>query len=126
MEVARDRAELREVYRRTTALARQVFGNGDVYLERFVPVARHVEVQLLGDGTGTVVHLGERDCSLQRRNQKLVEEAPSPLVPKSVRARLGDLAVAGARHIRPPGGPGVRVDFGYAQGVLPRRGHPRW
>jgi acetyl-CoA carboxylase, biotin carboxylase subunit len=99
IEVARDRPELREVYRRTTAFARQVFGNGDVYLERFVPVARHVEVQLLGDASGTVVHLGERDCSLQRRNQKLVEEAPSPFLPASVRARLGELAVAGARHI---------------------------
>jgi acetyl-CoA carboxylase biotin carboxylase subunit len=99
IEVAPDRAALREVYRRTTAFARQVFGNGDVYIERFVPVARHVEVQLLGDESGTVLHLGERDCSLQRRNQKLVEEAPSPFLPEHLRRRLGEHAVAGARHV---------------------------
>ncbi|MER6830055.1 acetyl-CoA carboxylase biotin carboxylase subunit [Streptosporangium sp. NPDC000563] len=99
IEVARDRAELRDVYRRTTALARRMFGDGDVYIERFVPVARHVEVQLLGDSAGTVVHLGERDCSLQRRNQKLVEEAPSPALSEEARGRLGEYAVAGARHV---------------------------
>ncbi|MFI6497575.1 acetyl/propionyl/methylcrotonyl-CoA carboxylase subunit alpha [Nonomuraea typhae] len=97
--VARDAAELREVYRSTTAFAQQVFGDGSVYVERFVPAARHVEVQLLGDDTGRVIHLGERDCSLQRRNQKLVEEAPSPLLPEEVRRRLGEYAVAGARHV---------------------------
>ncbi|MFI6295230.1 acetyl/propionyl/methylcrotonyl-CoA carboxylase subunit alpha [Nonomuraea sp. NPDC050790] len=97
--VARDLAELREVYRATTALAQQVFGDGSVYVERFVPAARHVEVQLLGDDSGSVIHLGERDCSLQRRNQKLVEEAPSPLLPEDLRRRLGAHAVAGARHV---------------------------
>ncbi|WP_219825272.1 acetyl-CoA carboxylase biotin carboxylase subunit [Nonomuraea typhae] len=97
--LARDAAELREVYRATTAFAQQVFGDGSVYIERFVPAARHVEVQVLGDDTGRVIHLGERDCSLQRRNQKLVEEAPSPLLPEGVRRRLGEYAVAGARHV---------------------------
>ncbi|MFD9946058.1 acetyl/propionyl/methylcrotonyl-CoA carboxylase subunit alpha [Nonomuraea sp. NPDC059023] len=97
--VARDAGELREVYRATTALAQQVFGDGSVYVERFVPAARHVEVQLLGDASGSVIHLGERDCSLQRRNQKLVEEAPSPLLPDDLRRRLGAYAVAGARHV---------------------------
>ncbi|MFI9551636.1 acetyl/propionyl/methylcrotonyl-CoA carboxylase subunit alpha [Nonomuraea endophytica] len=97
--VARDAGELREVYRATTALAQQLFGDGSVYVERFVPAARHVEVQLLGDASGSVIHLGERDCSLQRRNQKLVEEAPSPLLPDDLRHRLGAYAVAGARHV---------------------------
>ncbi|MBB5077121.1 acetyl-CoA carboxylase biotin carboxylase subunit [Nonomuraea endophytica] len=97
--VARDAGELREVYRATTALAQQLFGDGSVYVERFVPAARHVEVQLLGDASGAVIHLGERDCSLQRRNQKLVEEAPSPLLPDDLRHRLGAYAVAGARHV---------------------------
>jgi acetyl-CoA carboxylase biotin carboxylase subunit len=99
IEVAPDRGALSDVYRRTTAFARQAFGNGDVYLERFLPAARHVEVQLLADHTGTVVHLGERDCSLQRRNQKLVEEAPAPGLGAALRARLGDYAVAGARAV---------------------------
>ncbi|GAA3441444.1 acetyl-CoA carboxylase biotin carboxylase subunit [Planomonospora venezuelensis] len=99
IEVAGDRAELQEVYRRTTALARQVFGNGDVYIERYLPAARHVEIQLLCDELGNAVHLGERDCSLQRRNQKLIEEAPSPALPQRLRALLGEYAVAGARSV---------------------------
>ncbi|GAA2689721.1 acetyl-CoA carboxylase biotin carboxylase subunit [Nonomuraea recticatena] len=99
IEVARDRAELREAFRRTTALAQQVFGDGSVYMERFVSAARHVEVQLLGDDSGTVVHLGERDCSLQRRNQKLIEEAPSPLLPEQMREALGAYAVAAAARV---------------------------
>lgn len=99
IEIVPTAADLPEVFRRTTAFARQVFGNADVYLERYVAAARHVEVQLLADSHGAVVHLGERDCSLQRRNQKLVEESPSPLLPADVRARLGDYAVAGARAL---------------------------
>ncbi len=99
IEVARSAAELPEVYRRTTALARQIFGNGDVYVERYLPAARHVEVQILCDHAGNAVHLGERDCSLQRRNQKLVEEAPSPALPPGVRAALGEYAIAGAKAL---------------------------
>ncbi|WP_433429245.1 acetyl-CoA carboxylase biotin carboxylase subunit [Nonomuraea sp. CA-141351] len=99
IELARERGELKEVFRRTTALARQVFGNGEVYLERYVTGARHVEVQLLCDEHGSAVHLGERDCSLQRRNQKLVEEAPSPRLPARLRSKLGEYAVAGARAL---------------------------
>ncbi|GAA3383081.1 acetyl-CoA carboxylase biotin carboxylase subunit [Cryptosporangium minutisporangium] len=92
-------ADLIETFRRTSAFARQVFGNGAVYLERFVSSARHVEVQLLCDEHGTAVHLGERDCSLQRRNQKLVEESPAPALPEEVRAAVGEYAVRAARHL---------------------------
>jgi acetyl-CoA carboxylase biotin carboxylase subunit len=99
IEVAAEPAELAQVYRRTTAYARQIFGNGDVYLERYLPVARHVEVQVLCDGAGHAVHLGERDCSLQRRNQKLVEESPSPGLPADLQRRLGEYAVAAAKHV---------------------------
>ncbi|MFC7621292.1 acetyl/propionyl/methylcrotonyl-CoA carboxylase subunit alpha [Microlunatus sp. GCM10028923] len=99
IQVVHTAAELPESYRRTVALARQIFGNGDVYLERFLPAARHVEVQLLADGHGTAVSLGERDCSLQRRHQKLVEEAPSPGLSDELRADLGRYAVAGAKAI---------------------------
>ncbi|GAA3602526.1 acetyl-CoA carboxylase biotin carboxylase subunit [Nonomuraea rosea] len=97
--VVRSTAELPRVYRETVALARAVFGDGEVYLERYVGRARHVEVQVLGDEVGNVVHLGERDCSLQRRNQKLVEEAPSPGLDERTRSELGEYAVAGARAV---------------------------
>jgi acetyl-CoA carboxylase, biotin carboxylase subunit len=86
-------------FRETGHQAKAIFGNGEVYLERYLPAARHVEVQILADGTGRTVHLGERDCSLQRRNQKLIEEAPSPGLPPGLAERLGEYAVAGARAI---------------------------
>jgi acetyl-CoA carboxylase biotin carboxylase subunit len=99
IEVVHERADLESVYRRTAAYARQSFGNGDLYLERYVTAARHVEVQVLGDAKGAMVHLGERDCSMQRRNQKLIEEAPSARLSARVRVQLGEYAVAGARHL---------------------------
>ena len=77
-----------------TAEALAVFGSGDLYVERYVQAARHVEVQVFGDGTGGVVVLGERDCSVQRRHQKLIEEAPSPVLGASARLALADAARA--------------------------------
>ncbi|MGI5458767.1 urea carboxylase [Streptomyces sp. CA-249302] len=80
--------ELREAFARVTRLARGSFGDGGVFLERYVERARHVEVQVFGDGAGGIAVLGDRDCSLQRRNQKVVEEAPAPGLPARVRAEL--------------------------------------
>ncbi len=97
--VVPERDELPDVFQRTRAHAQQVFGNGALYLERYLRRARHVEVQVLADAEGTTIHLGERDCSVQRRHQKLVEESPSPAVDEALRARLGEAAVQGARSI---------------------------
>ena len=86
--------ELAEHYTSVERTARASFGDARVYLERFVGEARHVEVQIFGDGAGRVVALGERDCSLQRRNQKVIEETPAPGLSPDVRARLHQAAVA--------------------------------
>jgi len=83
-----DEAELRAAYDSVSRLGAQFFRDGGVFLERFVDRARHVEVQILGDGLGRVVALGERDCSLQRRNQKVVEETPAPNLPEATRKAL--------------------------------------
>ena len=85
--------DLHEGFEGVERAARASFGDARVYLERFVAEARHIEVQIFGDGTGRVVALGERDCSLQRRNQKVIEETPAPGLPDAVRARLHAAAV---------------------------------
>lgn len=93
MQLCATPEELAETFARVQRTARASFGDARVYLERFVAKARHVEVQIFGDGKGRVVALGERDCSLQRRNQKVVEETPAPLLPDATRARLHAAAV---------------------------------
>ncbi|GIV59423.1 MAG: acetyl-CoA carboxylase biotin carboxylase subunit [Rhodothermaceae bacterium] len=79
--------------------AEAAFGDGGVYIEKFVTSPRHVEIQVLGDGQGTVIHFGERECSIQRRHQKLVEESPSPIVDEDLRRRMGEAAVRGAEAV---------------------------
>jgi urea carboxylase len=93
MRVCEDADAVREAFASIVRLAGSNFADGGVYLERFVRRARHIEVQIFGDGEGRVVALGERDCSLQRRNQKVMEEAPAPHLPASTRASLRDAAL---------------------------------
>ncbi|OHB33755.1 MAG: urea carboxylase [Phenylobacterium sp. RIFCSPHIGHO2_01_FULL_70_10] len=88
MRVCEDEAAVAEAFAQVTRLAGSNFSDGGVFLERYVRRARHIEVQVFGDGTGRVVALGERDCSLQRRNQKVVEETPAPLLPTATREAL--------------------------------------
>jgi len=97
--LVRERGDLPAALRTTRAQARALFNDPSVYLERYLEPARHVEVQVLCDNHGNAVHLGERDCSVQRRNQKLLEESPSPAVDPELRDRLGEAALAGVRSI---------------------------
>jgi len=97
MSVAYNEGELTHGFNLARAEARVAFDNDELYLERYLPRCRHVEVQVLADHHGTVVHLAERECSIQRRHQKLIEEAPS--IGAELRRHLGDAAVRGARSL---------------------------
>jgi len=94
MKLARSPGELAGALAAARAEAKAAFGNDAVYLEKFLERPRHIELQVLGDGQGSVIHLGERDCSLQRRHQKLLEEAPSPALNADERIRLGERVLA--------------------------------
>jgi acetyl-CoA carboxylase biotin carboxylase subunit len=91
--------DLQQAFERVTSEAQSFFGDGSVYAEKFVPSPRHIEVQVLGDQHGNRVHVGERECTLQRRHQKVVEECPSPVVDAELRQRLGDMAVRAAAAV---------------------------
>ncbi|HZP77737.1 MAG TPA: biotin carboxylase N-terminal domain-containing protein [Pseudolabrys sp.] len=99
MRQVRTPAELLQEVKTTQSLAERSFGDGTVYLERFVAAARHIEIQVFGFGDGSAVHLFERDCSIQRRFQKIIEESPAPGLPDKVRERLAEAAVALCRHV---------------------------
>jgi acetyl-CoA carboxylase biotin carboxylase subunit len=99
MHVARDERELARDFNLAKGEARASFDNDEVYLEKYLERARHVEVQVLGDLHGTIVHLAERECSIQRRHQKLIEEAPAATIHRDLRTRLGEAAVLGARAL---------------------------
>ncbi|HEU4564053.1 MAG TPA: acetyl-CoA carboxylase biotin carboxylase subunit, partial [Gemmatimonadaceae bacterium] len=99
MRVANDPDDFARAFQLARSEALSAFGSGDVYVEKYLARPRHVEFQILGDRHGNVIHLGERDCSVQRRHQTLLEDAPSPAVSPELRARMGDAAVRGAKAI---------------------------
>ncbi len=99
MRIVREESEFENAFNTARAEAQTAFGNPDVYIEKFIEQPRHVEIQLIGDQHGNVIHLGERDCSMQRRHQKLIEESPSPAVDEELRARMGEAAVRGAKSV---------------------------
>jgi len=99
MRVARDADDFGRSFQLARSEALSAFGNGDVYVEKYLERPRHIEFQIMGDKYGNLLHLGERDCSVQRRHQKLIEEAPSPAVTPKLREEMGEAAVAGAKAI---------------------------
>jgi propionyl-CoA carboxylase alpha chain len=99
MRIAHSRAEVAEGFARARSEAKSSFGDDRVFIEKFIVDPRHVEIQVLGDKHGNVIHLGERECSIQRRNQKVVEEAPSPLLDPATRRKMGEQAVALAKAV---------------------------
>ncbi len=99
MRVVNDPSELERGVRQASNEAQSAFGDGTVYLERYLKRPRHIEVQVMGDAHGNLIHLGERECSIQRRHQKLVEESPSPIVDDALRARLGEAALKAAASV---------------------------
>jgi acetyl-CoA carboxylase, biotin carboxylase subunit len=100
MRIVRNAGELPVLLRTAQREAEAAFGNGSVYLEKYLERPRHIEFQIIADQHGNVVHLGERECSIQRRHQKLVEESPSPALSEKVRRRMGALVVDAARAVQ--------------------------
>src|SRR4051794_39960732 len=97
--VALEESELKDAFEGASREGEKFFGDATVYIERYLPDPRHVELQVLADSHGNVIHLGERDCSLQRRHQKLIEESPAPAVSEELRAKIGKIAVDAAKAV---------------------------
>ena len=99
MRLVENKANLKKMFKAAQGEAEAAFGNDGLYMEKFINKPRHVEIQILADKSGNVIHLGERDCSVQRRHQKLLEESPSPAINHSLREKMGKAAIAAAKSI---------------------------
>jgi len=99
MRVVREESEMEQAYKTAQHEAEQAFANGGVYIEKFFEQPRHIEIQVFGDQHGNAIHFGERDCSVQRRHQKLIEESPSPFVDDALRKKMGDAAIKGCKAV---------------------------
>ncbi|HWR89578.1 MAG TPA: acetyl-CoA carboxylase biotin carboxylase subunit [Dissulfurispiraceae bacterium] len=100
MRIIRDEQELSQTFHIAQREALAAFGNGELYAEKYLPSIRHIEVQIISDGKGNIIHLGERDCSIQRRHQKLIEEAPSPVASEKFRKKIGEYAIKAAKALK--------------------------
>ncbi len=100
MRIVREESEFEQAFHMAQREAFAAFGNGELYIEKYISSIRHIEVQILADSKGNVIHLGERECSIQRRHQKLLEEAPSPALTEKQRKKIGEFAVRAARAIK--------------------------
>ncbi len=99
MRIVWEEKDFEKAFQTAQTEAGAAFGNADVYIEKFLENPRHIEFQIMGDSFGNVYHYGERDCSVQRRHQKLIEESPSPALDENLRKRMGDVAVLGAKSV---------------------------
>ena len=99
MRIAYKKSELKNAYNGAKMEAKASFGDDDMYIEKFISNPKHIEIQLIADKFGNVVHLGERDCSMQRNNQKILEEAPCSIITEKLRKKIGDAAVKGAKFV---------------------------
>ncbi|GAB4417767.1 MAG: acetyl-CoA carboxylase biotin carboxylase subunit [Thermodesulfovibrionales bacterium] len=100
MKVVNDEKDIGQAFYLAQREALTAFGNSELYVEKYIPEMRHIEVQIMADARGNIVHLGERDCSIQRRHQKLIEESPSPISTEKFRKKIGDLAVRAAKAMK--------------------------
>ena len=99
MRIVGEQAEIENAFKTASHEAEQAFSNPDLYIEKYVEQPRHIEIQVFGDQHGNVIHLGERDCSVQRRHQKLIEESPSPIVDEKLREKMGEAAIKGCKAV---------------------------
>jgi acetyl-CoA carboxylase biotin carboxylase subunit len=116
MKVARNDEEMAIAISTARTEAKAAFGNDSVYIEKYLQKPRHIEVQVMGDGRGNAVHLGTRDCSLQRRHQKVLEEAPAPTVPMDQQAEIGEICAAAMRKLKYSGA--GTIEFLYEDGAF--------
>src|SRR5215813_10810758 len=100
MRIARNDQEARDGFRSATNEAKSSFADDRIFVEKLIEEPRHIEIQVMGDAHGTIIHLGERECSIQRRHQKVIEEAPSPFLDAKTRAAMGAQAVALAKAVQ--------------------------
>ena len=114
MKLAKTAEDLETAFQTARSEAKAAFGNDEVYLEKYLTTPRHIEIQVFGDGKGNAVHLGERDCSLQRRHQKVFEEAPSPVIDAATRARIGKVCSDAVARINYSGA--GTIEFLYENG----------
>src|SRR3712207_1167943 len=99
IRIVKNSDELIKMFETAKREAEAAFGDGSMYMEKFIENPKHVEFQILGDNYGNVVHLGERDCSIQRRNQKILEETPCPIMTEELRNKMGEVAIKAAKAV---------------------------
>jgi len=114
MTIVKKETELDEALESTCKIAAKTFGISDVYIEKYLPNPRHIEFQILSDSHGNAIHLGERECSIQRRHQKLIEESPSPVITPELRSRMGETAIKAGRWVNYEGA--GTIEFLYSNG----------